>query len=129
MFIYLNANPSDIHTGDCVIRAIMVLENQTWTTTMLELTAYSYFMHRIIDNNYVWQSYLKDKGYRRIELPDTCPDCYTLRDFCIMHPYGKYLACTGSHVVAVVDGDYYDTWDSGDETILYYFRKGRIIKR
>lgn len=78
MFIYLNANPSDIHTGDCVIRAIMTLEQQSWEKTILELTAYSYFMHEIIDVNNIWEKYMKNKGYRRIELPDTCPDCYTL---------------------------------------------------
>lgn len=124
MFIYLNANPSDIHTGDCVIRAIMTLEQQSWEKTMLELTAYSYFMHRIIDDNYVWETYLKDKGYRHIELLDTCPDCYTLRDFCELHPIGKYIVCTGSHVVAVMNGNYYDTWNSGNEIVRYYFRKG-----
>lgn len=124
MFMYLNQNPSDKNTTDCVIRGIMTLENQSWQQTMLELTAYSYFMHEIIDVNNVWEKYMNDKGYRRIELPDTCPDCYTLRKFCRLHPYGKYLVCTGSHVIAVIDGDYYDTWNSGNEIVRYYFRKG-----
>jgi hypothetical protein len=26
-------------------------------------------------------------------------------------------------VVAVVDGDYYDTWDCGDEVPVYYFER------
>jgi len=32
------------------------------------------------------------------------------------------LALSG-HVVCVMDGDYYDTWDSGGEVPLYYWRK------
>ena len=124
MFIYLNANPSSKSTGDCVVRAISVLENQNWRKTMLELTAFSYFMYEIVDDNDVWSMYMRFLGYERFELPDTCPDCYTLRKFCVLHPYGKYLVCTGSHVIAVIDGNYYDTWNSGDETVSYYFRKG-----
>ena len=37
------------------------------------------------------------------------------------HPKGIYVVATGSHVVAVVNGDYYDSWDSGDEIVAYYF--------
>ena len=39
------------------------------------------------------------------------------------NPEGKYLLATGTHVVTVIDGDYYDTWDSGDEIPIYYFTK------
>lgn len=124
MFVYLNTNPSSKSTGDCVVRAISVLENQHWRKTMLELTAFSYFMYELVDDNDVWSMYMRFLGYERFELPDTCPDCYTLRKFCALHPYGKYLVCTGSHVIAVIDGDYYDTWNSGNETVSYYFRKG-----
>jgi hypothetical protein len=30
---------------------------------------------------------------------------------------------TGTHVVAVIDGDYYDAWDSGNEVIDRYFTR------
>lgn len=124
MFIYTNVNPTNKSTGDCVIRAISLLENQGWRRTMLEITAFSYFMYEVVDDNDVWETYMEFIGYRKLLLPDECPDCYTLRKFCRLHPYGKYLVCTGSHVVAVIDGNYYDTWNSGDEIVTYYFRKG-----
>ena len=54
--------------------------------------------------NNVWGSYLRDIGYKRYIIPNTCPDCYTVRDFCIEHAHGRYILATGSHVVAVVDG-------------------------
>lgn len=47
MFIYYHANPSGKTTGDCVIRAISLLENIPWRQALLELTAYSYFFVRI----------------------------------------------------------------------------------
>lgn len=37
---------------------------------------------------------------------------------------GRYLLALDQHVVAVVDGDYYDTWDSGNEIPIYYWMKG-----
>ena len=54
-------------------------------------------------------------------IPNMCPDCYTIRKFCLDNPKGKFLVATGSHVVAIDNGDYYDTWDSGDEIVTYFF--------
>ena len=73
--------------------------------------------------NYVWGNLLLRNGYTRHSLPNTCPDCYTISDFANEHKTGKYILATGSHVVGVVDGDYYDTWDSGEEVPMYYFEK------
>jgi hypothetical protein len=40
-----------------------------------------------------------------------------------MHPTGYYLLALDEHVVAVRNGYYYDTWDSGDMIVLYYWEK------
>lgn len=74
--------------------------------------------------NHVWGAYLRAKGFTRRIVPDTCPDCYTVREFAEEHPHGTYILALSGHVVAVKDGNYYDTWNSGDETPIYYwFRK------
>ena len=75
--------------------------------------------------NNLWSTYLRANGFKRRSLPDTCPDCYTVKDFCIDYPFGKYMLATGTHVIAVIDGNYYDTWDSGNEVPLYYWSKER----
>ena len=54
---------------------------------------------------------------------DEYPDYYTVEDFCTDHPKGTYVLGTGSHAVAVVDGCYFDAWDSGSEIPIYYFSK------
>ena len=76
-------------------------------------------------SNYVWGSYLKSKGYVRYNLPDTCPECYTLKQFCEEYNQigSKFIVATGTHAVAVCDGNYYDSWDSGDEIVTYYWVK------
>ena len=47
------------------------------------------------------------------------------RMFCRMYPKGTYVIGTGTHAVCVIDGDYYDTGDSGDEIPQYFWKKER----
>ena len=123
MFIYYNPNPSKKHVGDCVIRAITKVMNEDWDKIYMDIAIQGYMLHDMPSANFVWGAYLYDNGYRRYIIPNTCPDCYTVLDFCKDHPQGKYLLATGSHVVAVQDGNYYDAWDSGYEVPIYYWQK------
>ena len=74
--------------------------------------------------NYVWGSYLRRCGWNRSAIPNSCPDCYTVADFAAEHPDGTYILAMATHVVCVENGDWLDTWDSGDEVPLYYWQKG-----
>lgn len=122
-FIYHNENPENIQTEDCVIRAIALFLDDSWENIYTDLTMQGFNMHSMPSANHVWGRYLKNNGYHRAIIPDTCPDCYTIRDFANEHPVGTYLVGTGSHVVTVIDGNYYDTWDCGNEVPIYYWRK------
>ena len=122
-FVLYNANPEKIDVIDCTIRAISLLLNQTWEDTYIGIAAHGLLMHNMPSSNKVWGEYLKRNGYIRARLPNTCPDCYTVKDFCNDFPIGSYLLALDEHVVAVIDGKYYDTWDSGNEVPLYYWRK------
>lgn len=125
MYIYYNPNPTQKLVGDCVIRAISKLTNQSWEETYLWICLQGFMMHDMPSANRVWEAYLTNNGFRRTLLPDYCPDCYTVKDFCVDYPEGKYLLAIGTHVVAVEDGNYFDTWDSGDEIPLFFWRKER----
>lgn len=120
---YFNPNPSNLSVGDCVIRAIAKLTNYNWQDTYVHLMVQGYVMHDLPSANRVWREYLKNLGYKQKLLPNTCPNCYTVSDFCYDHPHGKYLLATGEHVIAVINGDYYDSWDSGREVPTYYFER------
>jgi hypothetical protein len=122
-YIFYNPNPFDKETGDCVIRAISKILNLDWDRVFVDLFLKAYQEKDMMDKNYVWGSYLSDNGYIRHVIPDTCPECYTIKQFCLDHPKGKFIVATGSHVVAVVNGDYYDAWDSGNKTPIYYWQK------
>lgn len=121
-YIYFNPNPSGKCVGDCVIRAIAKLTRQDWINTYWQIAEQGAKIFDMPSSNAVWASYLNRLGYRRFVIPDNVGD-YTVRDFCIDNPVGKYLLATGSHVVTVIDGDYYDAWDSSDEVPIYFWTK------
>lgn len=123
MFEYFNPNPKNKKVGDCVVRALSKALNQSWKDTLLQLFTYAYYMADMPSSNAVWGSYLKNKGFVRLSLPNSCPDCYTIKDFCIDHPYGTYVVGTGTHTVCIENGCYFDSWDSGDETPIFYYRR------
>lgn len=122
-YIYLNMNPIKRNTNDCVIRALSYIIGIPWEDVYMELAYEGLSLYDMMEANSTWGNFLKRNGYVQSVLPDTCPLCYTVRDFCRDHPYGKYILATGSHVIACESGDWFDTTDSGNEIITYYFRK------
>ena len=123
MWIEANPNPVNKLVDDCVIRALSIIFDVDWLTIFDDLTDIGRSIFEPPISNNVWPRLLKENGFKRYILPDTCPDCYTIRRFCQEHQNGEYVLATGSHVVAVIDGNYYDTWDSGDEVPIYYFTR------
>ena len=125
MFIQSNPNPKNRIVGDCVVRAISILLNKTSEEVYEDICVLGREMYDMPSSNEVWSEYLYSKGYTRKIIPDRCPACYTVRQFCEDHRFGEYLLAMGTHVVTVIDGNYYDTWDSGQEIPIYYWRKER----
>ena len=126
MFIQANPNPEKRLVGDCVIRAIAILLDRSWEEIYEDIAVLGRQMYDMPSSNEVWSEYLYQHGYTRNVIPDTCPACYTVRRFCEDHRFGEYLLATGSHVVTVIDGNYYDTWDSGSEIPIYYFKRRKL---
>ncbi len=107
MYRFYNPNPLGKQVGDCVIRAISKITQQSWRDTYMDIVMEGFRMCDMPSSNSVWGSYLMSNGFKRKVIDNTCPDCYTINDFCLEHPKGKYILATGEHVVAVIDGDYF----------------------
>lgn len=123
-FVYYNPNPENKIVGDCTVRAISVALGISWDQAHDDLCDLSGEMHDMPSSNNVWGEYVRLHGFKRHIIEDTCPNCYTIADFARDHRTGTFLVCTGTHVVAVIDGDYIDTWNSGNEVPVFYWRKG-----
>lgn len=122
-YVYYNPNPNGKSVGDCVIRAISKAMNYSWDQAYIELCIQGYLMKDLPDSNKVWDSYLRGCGFTRKVIPNTCPDCYTVRDFCKDFPYGVFILATGSHAICSIDGDYYDSINSGNESLIFYYER------
>lgn len=123
MHKYYNPNPIAARVGDCVVRAISCATSQTWEKTYIDLCIYGLMFCDMPSSNNVWGKYLKSKGFKRYMISDSCPDCYTTDMFTKDHPVGTYLLSISGHLVTVIDGIVYDTWDSSGETPIFYWCK------
>lgn len=97
--------------------------NNGWAETYLDLCLFGLLMADMPSANAITAAYLKKNGFQRKNIPETCPDYYSVKDFCQDHKDGIFILGTGTHMVTVINGDYYDAWDSGDELPVYYFEK------
>lgn len=120
---YYNPNPSGKMVGDCVIRAISKATNRSWEEIYVKVAIQGLMMHDMPSSNSVWGSFLYNQNFHRYSIPDMCPDCYTVAEFAEDNPIWIYVLATGTHVVTVQDGDYYDAWDSGSETPAYFLTR------
>jgi hypothetical protein len=123
MYIEWNPNPTGRKVGDCSVRAISKALDKDWETAYALIVVKGFEMGDMPSSNITWGSVLRQYGFVRRAVDNTCPDCYTVADFCADHPEGTYVLGLDRHVVTVVDGDWYDAWDSGAETVIYYWER------
>ena len=121
MYIHFNGNPCGKNIGDCVIRAISIVTGKSRHEVYSGLCLFGYPCTIWGNSNAVWADYLQYLGFKRYTIITNSE--YTVDDFAVSHSHGKYIIGTGSHAVAVVDGNYIDSWDSGGEIVQYYFSK------
>ena len=117
-------NPFNISTSDCTVRAVCAVTGLDWRTAHRILCELSGELGEMPDRNRSWWAFLRAIGFTQFRLIDTCPDCYTVADFARDHPHGRYILGPHEHAVAVIDGDWWDSWDSGDTVPTYYFEEG-----
>ena len=122
-YIYYNPNPSGRSVGDCSVRAVAKALDIDWEEAYSLITANGFLMNDMPSSNSVWQSTLKQRGFVRELLPDSCPDCYTAKEFCLDHPKGVYVLGFSGHVATSVDGNLYDSWDSSEEIVTYILHR------
>ena len=123
-FVEWNPNPVGRRVGDCAVRAISKALNVDWETAYVMIASNGFSMGDMPSSDSVWGATLRRHGFYRMSIPDTCPDCYSVTDFCNDNPKGTFVLGFGGHVATVVDGDLYDSWDSSNEIPRFvWYRK------
>lgn len=126
MWKEFNNNPTGRRVGDCAVRAIAKALGVDWETAYGLISAAGYAMGDMPSSDSVWGAVLRQNGFYRAAVPNTCPDCYTAEDFCRDNPRGTFVLGFGGHVATVQDGVLFDSWDSSQETPVYFwYRKER----
>jgi len=122
-WIRYNPNPAGRSVGDCAVRAVAAALGVDWETAYAMIAENGFLMGDMPSSNSVWGAVLRQNGYYRHSLPNTCPDCYTMEQFAEDHPEGVYVVGTGNHVATIRDGMIMDAWDSSQETPVFYWHK------
>lgn len=120
---YFNENPAGRNVGDCAVRAVAVALGTDWETAYLMISEAGYNMADMPSSNSVWGAVLRQNGFYRHAIPNSCPDCYTAERFVQDHPRGTYVLGFGNHVATAKDGFIYDSWDSSQEIPQYYWSR------
>lgn len=123
MWRHFNNNPTGRSVGDCAVRAVSKALGIDWEAAYSLIAKNGYIMGDMPSSNGVWGAVLRQHGFKRFNLPDSCPDCYTAEDFTKDNPAGVFVLGFGNHVAAVIDGDIYDSWDSSREIPQYVWYK------
>lgn len=116
-FIRHTANPKN-ETNDCIIRSIANATNRPWQDVMRELCDIAIEMYQMPNNGQVVDEYM----YRRKIFVYTPDEKITVSQFAAKHPKGRYVIGVKDHGVSIIDGDWYDLVDSGNEEVLEYYK-------
>ena len=118
-----NPNPVGRMVGDCAVRAVSAALDIDWEQAYAMIARNGFLMGDMPSSNAVWGAVLREHGFSRYSVPNTCEDCYTAEDFARDHPRGVYVLGFGTHVATLKDGLLLDSWDSSREIPQYYWTK------
>lgn len=126
MYKYYQPNKKDLKDeyGDCVIRCLTKVLDADWLDIFERLLPYARELQCMPNGKPCYEQFLKDSGftYRGISNRKGSKRP-TVKQFAKEHKTGVYVLRAAHHVVASVDGTYYDTWDSGDKSLYGYWVK------
>lgn len=123
---YYQPNKKDLKDkyGDCVIRALTKVMDKEWLEVFDELLPYARELQCNPNSKTCYTTFLTDKGFTYVGISNKKGTKRpTVQSFTKDHKEGVYFVTVANHVVAVVDGYFYDTWDSGDCCLYGYWIK------
>ena len=118
-----NPNPIGNETGDCIIRALCKITDQDWLSIyddLCKLGREKYTPFTCLEiQDYIFTKYFFFKKHKVIRQKGK--KALNVETFCKEHPTGKYILRLAHHVIAVVDGKYYDIYPCWDKKTVYTY--------
>jgi len=123
-WVEFNPNPGkNTKASDCTIRAYCAAEKLSWDEAFDIAGQIAKDNAWMPNDKALVEKIIIDKfGYEMCKL-EKDEKKMTVNEFAIKYNIGTYLVMVARHLVAVVDGQYYDSWDSGDKKVSKYFAK------
>lgn len=121
MFIYLNSNPKQKNCNDDSVRCLSKILEIDWQDAYYILAFVGCQLGEMPCSISTLNEVLKILGYQKRIIAKNSD--YTVKDFCKENPDGIFVVVTGSHVVAVKDGNYFDNTDTGFEYPVMFWKK------
>ena len=109
--------------GDCAVRAVSAALDLPWESAYALMASNGFAMGDMPSSYAVWGAVLRQNGFSRQNIADTCPVCYTFADFAQDNPVGVFVICTGTHVATIKNGVILDAWDSSNEIPQFVWYK------
>ena len=115
-----NPNPKKRNIGDCTLRAYCAAFGIDWEEAFdlaSKIAKENSSMIQYVSDKILQEHFgcTIDEKYNKKTVKGK--DRITVNEFALQHPYGKYVLHVRGHLVAVIDGRFYDSWDSGKKKI------------
>lgn len=124
-FVKVNENPNDNLVGDCVIRALTTASGKSWEEVFEGLCAIAYEKKHMPNEDEVWKEYATTIGFEYKAMPKVKKGEKRpiASEIAKQLGSGSYILRLARHLVASVDGNYYDSWDSGRKPVYGYWER------
>ena len=120
--LYIEFKSQRKRAADCTVRALMKLLEVSWEEAYDELCKAGRELKRMPSETDSIAHAIGSYGYKKHSIPvPKGSKRPTVASFTAEHPKGRYLLNVANHVVASVDGHYYDSWDCGEKCLYGYY--------
>jgi len=127
---YFQPNKKDLKDkyGDCVVRSLVKSTGKNWLDVFDELVAIARDEQCIPNGKVCYERFLKENGFKYTGVSNKKGTKRpTVLSFTKEHKSGTFVLIVANHIVASIDGIYYDTWDCGDSSMYGYWEKQENI--
>lgn len=123
---YYQPNKLDLKDdhGDCVVRCLTKVMNKSWLEVFDELVIYAREIQCMPNDKLCYEKYLREHGFTYTGISNKKgskrPMVY---EFAHDNKHSTCVLVLANHLVACVDGIFYDTWECSHKCLYGYWSK------